>query len=105
MLTGDIHLAAVGRLAGVGVEFVTSSVSSNGLVPADFEGAIDDFPNVVAAELAHRGYTRHIVDEQQWRAEYRIVEDVTDPASAVTTWQSFTVEPATRDAVAAVPAG
>ncbi len=104
VLTGDIHLAAVGRLPGVGVEFVTSSVSSSGLVPADFEGAIDDFPNVVAAELAHRGYTRHIVDEQQWRAEYRIVEDVTDPASAVKTWQSFTVEPATRDAVVAVPA-
>ena len=26
-----------------------------------------------------------------WTAEYRIVDDVADPASAVSTWRTFTV--------------
>ena len=34
VLTGDIHLAGIGRLPGVGTEFVTTSISSSGLVPA-----------------------------------------------------------------------
>ena len=50
-------------------------------MPADFQGAVTDFPNVIGAELAHRGYTRHTVDATRWLAEYRIVDDVTDPSS------------------------
>ena len=44
VLTGDIHLAAVGQLPGIGIEFVSTSISSNGLVPANFQGAVTDFP-------------------------------------------------------------
>ena len=44
VLTGDIHLAVVGQLPGVGIEFVSTSISSTGLVPADFLGAVTDFP-------------------------------------------------------------
>ena len=44
VLTGDIHLAAVGQLPGVGIEFVSTSISSNGLVPGNFQGAVTEFP-------------------------------------------------------------
>ena len=93
VLTGDIHLAAVGTLPGVGIEFVSTSISSSGLVPADvIDGAVTGFPDIVDAELDHRGYTRHTVTPTTWIAEYRTVDDVADPASAVSTWQTFTVD-------------
>jgi hypothetical protein len=34
-----------------------------------------------------------------WTAEYRIVDDVVDPASSVSTWSSFGVDAASRDLV------
>jgi alkaline phosphatase D len=102
VLTGDIHLAAIGRLPGVGVEFVTSSISSTGLVPADLAEVVAGFPDVADAELAHRGYTRHTITPESWTAEYRTVDDVTDPESPVSTWKTFVVEATTRDAVAEV---
>jgi alkaline phosphatase D len=99
VLTGDIHLAAVGRLPTVGVEFVTSSISSTGLVPADLADVVGAFPDVVDVELAHRGYTRHTITQETWTAEYRIVDDETDPASPVSTWKTFAVDGTVRDAV------
>jgi len=102
VLTGDIHLAGVGVLPGVGVEFVTSSISSTGLIDPALQPILDTFDAVVASELAHRGYTRHTVTPSTWTAEYRIVNDVIDPASAVSTWSSFGVDAAARDTV--VPA-
>jgi alkaline phosphatase D len=102
VLTGDIHLAAVGAIPGVGVEFVASSVSSPGLVPPDVLEVVTSFPQVVDAELAHRGYIRHTVTPQTWTAEYRTVDDVADPRSPVSTWKTFAVDGATRDAVTEV---
>ena len=102
VLTGDIHLAGVGRLPGVGVEFVSTSISSGGLVPADLQEVVGSLGNIQAAELAHRGYTRHVVTPDAWTAEYRIVDDVADPASAVSTWKSFLVTPDQRDVVSTV---
>ena len=99
VLTGDIHLAGVGVLPGVGVEFVTASISSLGNVPPEVQPILDAFPTVRASELLHRGYTRHTVTRSRWRAEYRIVTNVADPASPVETWQTFTVDAATRDEV------
>ena len=58
--------------------------------------------DIHAAELHHRGYTRHVVTADTWTAEYRIVDDVTDPEAAVTTWRTFVVERAGRDIVTAV---
>ena len=43
VLTGDIHLAGVGRLPGIGTEFVTTSVSSSGLVPAALQPMLAGF--------------------------------------------------------------
>ncbi|NND73591.1 MAG: alkaline phosphatase [Ilumatobacter sp.] len=95
VLTGDIHLGGVGLVgpldAPVGVEFVTTSISSAGNVPVDFAPVVEGFENIVAADLVHRGYTRHTVTQQAWTAEYRTVDDITDPESAVSTWRTFTV--------------
>lgn len=101
VLTGDIHLAGVGRLPGVGVEFVTASISSGGL-PADLQDTVAALGDIQAAELVHRGYTRHVVTPETWTAEYRIVDDVLDPESAVATWQTFVVNADERDVVATV---
>lgn len=99
VLTGDIHFAAVGSLAGVGVEFVTASISSdNGLDPALQVGLVA-FNDIVDAEVAHRGYTRHTVSSNAWIAEYRIVDDVSVVDSPVTTWRTFRVDAGTRDTV------
>ena len=97
VLTGDIHLAGVGQLPGVGVEFVTTSISSRGDVPVELQPILDSFPTVVASELVHRGYTRHTVTPAAWTAEYRIVDDVLDPASPVSPWRTFRVDATTRD--------
>jgi alkaline phosphatase D len=102
VLTGDIHLAAVGTLPGIGVEFVTTSITSPGLVPEDVIEVVTGFPDVVDAELTHRGYTRHTVTRESWTAEYRMVDDVADPKSTVSTWKTFTVDTSMRDDVAEV---
>ena len=96
VITGDIHLAAVAQLhsegAPVGVEFVTTSISSRGNIDPSFSDLLKSFPDLIDAELVHRGYTFHTVTPDQWTAEYRIVTDVTLPDSEVTTYASFVVE-------------
>jgi alkaline phosphatase D len=99
VLTGDIHLAGVGRLPGVGIEFVTASISSQGNVDPALQPILDTFVDVVASELVHRGYVRHTVTPTAWTAEYRTVDDVLDPASPVSTWRTFRVDPSARDVV------
>jgi alkaline phosphatase D len=100
VVTGDIHLAAVGRLADKGVEFVTTAISSASNVPPSLQPLLSGFRNVVDADLEHRGYTRHTVTATEWLAEYRTVDVVTDPASAVSTWKSFRIAAGTADVVA-----
>jgi phosphodiesterase/alkaline phosphatase D-like protein len=91
----------VARVPGVGAEFICTSISS--LAPALPEGLADSigdlFPNMVGAEFAHRGYVRHTVSADEWIAEYRIVEDVTNPASPVSTWRTFGVAADAPDVV------
>ena len=99
VLTGDIHLAGVGRLPGVGIEFVTASISSQGNVDPALQPILDQFVDVVASELLHRGYTRHTVTPTTWTAEYRTVDDVLQTASPVSTWRTFRVAAAARDVV------
>jgi alkaline phosphatase D len=100
VLTGDIHLAAVAQLhdgdpatgTAVGVEFVSTSISSAGLVGDTFTEVLKSFPELVDAELAHRGYVLHTVTHDHWSAEYRIVADVADPDSDVTTFSTYEVQ-------------
>jgi alkaline phosphatase D len=89
VLTGDIHAAGVGRL-GIGTEFVSTSISSQGLLPESLQGVVAGFPTLVDADLLHRGYTRHTVTPTTWTAEYRTVDDVTSADSPVSTWHTFT---------------
>ncbi len=99
VLTGDIHLAAVAQLrdgdratgTDVGVEFVTTSISSDGLVGDELTDVFKAFPDLVDAELAHRGYTLHTVTRDLWTADYRIVAEVADPDSEVTTFSTYEV--------------
>ena len=100
VVTGDIHLAAVAQLrAGergvgtpVGVEFVGTSISSDGLIGDELTDVLKSFPDLVDAELAHRGYCLHTVTPERWTAEYRIVADVDDPNSDVTLYGTYVVE-------------
>jgi alkaline phosphatase D len=100
VLTGDIHLAAVAQLrAGdrgvgtpVGVEFITTSISSNSLITDQLTEVLKAFPNLVDAELTHRGYALHIVTPDRWTAEYRIVADVSRADSEVTSLGTYVVE-------------
>lgn len=99
VLTGDIHFAGVANISDpadpartpLAVEFVDTSISSSGNVPASLESLVATLGDVVDVELAHRGWTKHVVTPDDWTAEYRIVTDATDPDSASTTWKSFRV--------------
>ncbi len=104
VLTGDIHVSVVGTIPGVGVEFVTTSISSESPLGTAVDAAAMTglFPNVVDAELIHRGYTRHTVRADTWTAEYRTVDDVWSADSPVSTWRTFRVDAGTRDRVAAM---
>jgi alkaline phosphatase D len=104
VLTGDIHLAAVGQLrAGdrgigkpVGAEFITTSISSAGLISDQFTDVLKSFPHLVDAELTHHGYSLHSVTVERWTADYRFVADVLDAASEVTTLGTYVVEAGTN---------
>ena len=104
VLTGDIHLAAVAQLrAGdratgtpVGAEFITTSISSMGLISDQFTDVLKSYPHLVDAELTHRGYSLHSVTTERWIAEYRIVADVADADSEVTTLGTYVVEAGTN---------
>ena len=95
-ITGDIHLAGVGEVGPVGfpvgVEFVTTAISSTANVPPALTDVVLSIPTIVDAELVSRGYTRHTVTTEAWTAEYRQVADIADPASAVDTWKTFRVD-------------
>lgn len=99
VVTGDIHLAGVGQLTTTaepttsrGVEFVTTSISSSGNIDASTESLLIALPNIIDAEVAHRGYTLHTISADTWTADYRIVDNALVEGSAVTTWKTFTVK-------------
>jgi alkaline phosphatase D len=104
VVTGDIHLAAVAQLrAGgrgsgtpVGVEFVTTSISSAGLIGDDLTDVLKTFPDLVDAELSHRGYSLHTISPQRWTADYRFVADVSRADSEVSVLGSYVVEAGTN---------
>jgi alkaline phosphatase D len=104
VLTGDIHLAAVGQLrAGdratgtpVGVEFVATSISSAGLLDESALPLLQSLPALVDAELLHRGYVLHTVTPLQWSADYRMVTDALVPDSDVTSHDTYVVSVGTN---------
>lgn len=110
VITGDIHLAAVAQLragdrgtgVNIGAEFVTTSISSDGLIDDSLADVLKSFPDLVDAELTHRGYSLHTVTPERWTAEYRIVVDVDNPDSAVSSYGSYTVDAGSNTVVKAL---
>ncbi|HAP76294.1 MAG TPA: alkaline phosphatase [Acidimicrobiaceae bacterium] len=104
VVTGDIHFAAVAQLrAGergtgtpVAVEFIATSISSDGNVGPELTDVLKSFPDLLDANLVHRGYVLHTVTPEQWTAEYRIVEQIDDPESPVNTWAKFAIDQGTN---------
>ena len=98
-ITGDIHLAGVGEMgpigAPVGIEFVTTAISSTANVDPALTAVVRSIPSIVDAELVSRGYTRHTITPAAWTAEYRQVADIGDPDSPVGTWKTFRVDAGT----------
>ncbi|MFM8858335.1 MAG: alkaline phosphatase D family protein [Actinomycetota bacterium] len=107
VLTGDIHLAGVGTLNTtgtvqdvLGVEFVTTSISSSGNIPDGYEDLFIALPTIVDADTRHRGYTLHTVTSEDWTATYRIVADNARENSPSTTWKTFRVRRGSSDVAA-----
>ncbi len=99
VLTGDIHFAGVGAITNpadpagppLGTEFVDTSISSSGNVPASLESLVGSLGDVIDVELTHRGWTKHVVTPTEWSAEYRIVADALVADSPSSTWKSFRI--------------
>lgn len=96
VLTGDVHSSWVGALAEdfddasarpFGTEHIAPGVTSPApQILRDVLGAVlDHSPHVRWGEADHRGWVRHDVTPDEWRSEYRLVDDVTVEGSAVTT--------------------
>ena len=104
VLTGDIHLAGTGTIragergtgTAVGVEFVATSISSGGLVGPEVTEVVKSFPDILDAELVHRGYILHTVTPEVWTADYRMVESVKEEGAPMFTYATYQVDAGTN---------
>jgi alkaline phosphatase D len=112
VLTGDIHSAWVADLKQdflnpasptVASEFVCTSISSD--FPAAFVSLVEANlgpssrnPHIRFFEGRHRGYTLCEVTPERWRADFRIVETLSDPGSTVHTAAAWVVDAGTPGA-------
>jgi Phosphodiesterase/alkaline phosphatase D len=103
ILTGDVHSNWVGEVRTdirnpeswcVATEFVGTSISSGGdgvdMRPG-LEKVLSHNPQIRFFN-GQRGYVRCEVTKKHWRADYRIVERVTEPGAPIRTRASFAVE-------------
>ncbi|MSO78986.1 MAG: hypothetical protein EXQ79_05210 [Acidimicrobiia bacterium] len=101
-LTGDVHTSWVGTLAEdfddleskvLGVEFVGPAVSTTpsaqlaGFAPTILEHS----PHLRWMEGTRNGWVYHDVRPNEWRADYRLADDITVPGAPVTTASSWVV--------------
>jgi len=100
VITGDIHSSWVWDLRArsadpsspvVATEFVGTSISSGGDDAFDLGAAGAANPGFRFYD-GERGYVRCEVDAGLWRSDFRVVANVLDPASPVSTKASFVVE-------------
>ncbi|MCU0636682.1 MAG: alkaline phosphatase D family protein, partial [Gemmatimonadaceae bacterium] len=102
-ITGDIHSSWVNELRRdatrpdsptVGVEFVGTSITSEG-DGTDAWSGVNDRTRAENPQMrwhnARRGYVRCVVTPSEWRADYRIVPQVSVPDVAVQTASSWRV--------------
>jgi alkaline phosphatase D len=103
VITGDIHAAGIADITQdwndptkpvLGTELVGTSISST--FPAEFvdlaEGLIADLPWIRYVNARQRGYAVVDLTGDRMQAEYKVVEDVTDPESPVSTATIHTVD-------------
>ncbi|MCU1345103.1 MAG: phoD [Acidimicrobiia bacterium] len=101
VITGDIHLGAVGMVTSVSgatrtpvaTELVGTSISSGGLLPVASEGLVASFPDVRYANLRNRGWTRCEVTPQSWTAEYRVTDNQQSADAPLRTDATFVIQP------------
>jgi alkaline phosphatase D len=103
VLSGDVHLNCAAELKQdfddptsptLGVEFVATSVTSNG------DGYdTNDRLRALLAQDPHikfynrqRGFVRHTVTPERWRADFQVLDRVSVPDGTMSTRQSFAVE-------------
>lgn len=103
VVTGDVHHNCAGELKrdyaqpdapSVGVEFIGTSITSNG-DGSDTTPRFDDLlrqdPHIKFYNN-QRGYVLHTVDRKRWQADYRVLDQVSVPNGNVSTRASFVVE-------------
>jgi alkaline phosphatase D len=103
VLTGDIHSNWAGELkksfddpksATLGVEFIATSATSGG----DGFDTNNTFETLVAQQPhikfynSQRGYVRHVVTPERWRADYQVLDKISVPDGRLSTRRSFIVE-------------
>ena len=96
ILTGDIHLSAVGMLESepgspVAAELVGTSISSGFPLADAVEGLVKDLANVKYVNARQRGYVVCELTPDELRAEYRLVDDATKPDGTVAAAATFVV--------------
>jgi alkaline phosphatase D len=101
-VTGDIHVAFVNNLTvedesgrhTVAAELVATSISStSGFPPGTGAMLPSRFPEVQWANDTKRGWVRSEISPTDWRAEYRVVQDVSRADSPVATDRTFRIVP------------
>ena len=112
VLTGDIHNNWAGELKqdfadpsskAVGIEFVATSIASGGDgfdTNASFKALLSQDPHIKFFN-GQRGYVRHTVTPERWRADYQVLDKVSAPGGTLSTRKSFVVESGTSGLVEA----
>jgi alkaline phosphatase D len=110
VLGGDVHANYVADLKLdfddpkspiIATEFCGTSITSEGLAQARIAAALPFNPHIRFGRSGEHGYMRFALDAKALHAQLRMLGDVLDPASAIRTAASFTVEAGRPGAVAA----
>lgn len=99
VLTGDIHTSWANDLlldwedtsaAPIATEYVCTSITAGGTQPSDFGAAYKDaFPYIKYFDGRHGGYSAVTLTPDLFTTEYRLVENMEDVNSAVSTIATF----------------
>lgn len=103
VLTGDVHSSWVGNLAAdlddpdslvIGTELVGPGISSapSPVLASTIPAVLDQSPHIRWAEGTQRGWVRNVITPDEWRAEYRLVDDALVEGSPVRRAASFTID-------------
>ena len=108
VLTGDVHASGAsfvprdvaGFTGPLAAEFVATGISSGGLDESTaqlVETILQGYPHVKYFDAVLRGYIRHEVTRETWRADFRLVETTAQESSPIATAASFVVEDGNPD--------